>query len=330
MNDDHLESFRADVADGSLRKGFLVVSQSTYWTPWMVAPVHGRIEIGLFEEYLGYPRSPAFSLNWTTDEYETRIEVRAPAEAWRLLPLLDGLAEILDRTGGSIGDGAMSVSEVKAMLEEAGFAESKWEDSDPEQLPPAEPVPSSAPALSVKYRWGGLPCQEEVRWVGPHIGRTVRFFGLVENFIASLNARGVAAQDVKAEYTDSAFHRLWECIDYDQIDESLLKASGKTSASSVPVALTDTTAYLATALWKGEEGFVRSGGYEGAPELTLLAPISQVAFQLHGAEESDFKRLEKAFRSAAETVGLGMEWDARMPVVCLPDTCKYREHAIQP
>lgn len=332
MNDDRLEFFQAEVAEGSLHKGFLVVSKSNYWTPWMMRPVQHRVEIGLFEEYLGYPRSPAFSLNWTTDEYETRVEIRAPAEAWRLLPLLDGLADVLIAVGASVDDGALSVSDVQDLLEEAGFAESKWEYPEADQLPlpPEEVMPPAAPELGVRYRSGGLPCERETRWIGPHIGRTARFLGLVENFVAHLNEQGVAAQDVKAEYTDSAFHRLWECIDYDRIDQSFLEASGRSSALDVPIALTDTRAYLATALWKGEEGFIRSGGYEGAPELTLLAPISQISFQLYEAKEGDFPRMENAFRSAAEAVGLEIEWDEQMPVVRLPDTSQYRDHTIQP
>lgn len=332
MNDDRLQSFEADIADGSLRKGFLVVSDSNYWAPWMVQPVEHRIEVGLFEEYLAYPRSPAFSLNWANDDYETRVEVRAPAEAWRLLPLMDGLTSVIAKVGASIEDGALSVSDVRLLLEQSGFAESKWEypEADKLPLPPEEVVPVSAPALTVKYRSGGIPCEGETRWVGPHIGRTARFFSLVEKFIGELNDRGVAAQDIKAEYTDSAFHRLWECIDYDQIGERLLEASGKSSPFDVPIALTDTKAYLATALWKGEEGFIRSGGYEGAPELTLLAPISQVSFQLNQAEDGDFPRIEAAFREAAESVGLDVEWDEQLPIVRLPDTSQYRDHAIQP
>ena len=210
MNDDRLASFVSEVADGSLRKGFLVVSQSNYWTPWMVGPVKDRIEIGLFEEYLGYPRSPAFALNWAPNNFETPIEVRASAEAWCLLPLLDGISDIFSKAGLSIDEGALSVNDVKAMLQEAGFVESEWEYPEANQLPlpPEEKVPSSAPPLSVNFRRDCMPCEDEVQWVGPHIGRTSRFMSLIEEFVASLNAQGVAAQDIKAEYTDSAFHRL--------------------------------------------------------------------------------------------------------------------------
>lgn len=334
MNDDRLAAFAADVEDGSLSKGFMVVSRSKYWTPWMVRPVEERIEIGLFEEFLGYPRSPAFSLNWTPDEYETRVEVRAPAEAWRLFSLLEGLDRIIEKVGGSIEDGALSVDDVCTMLVEAGFSESKWEYLEEEglPLPPEEPLFPSAPPLKVSTRWGGFECEGDPLWVGPHIGRTTRFLALLDQFIAGLNSEGVAAQDIKAGYMDSAFHRLWECIDFSQIDADMLAAGGWESKYDVPIALTDTKAYLTTAAHLGDEGYVRSGGYEGAPELTLLAPISQVVFQIYEPQpqHSDYGRFKTAFRKVADAVGLKVDWTSENPIVSLPDTSLYRDHAFYP
>ena len=332
MGDQSHELFASDVADGLLRKGFFVVSQSNDWVPWMVWPVQHRIEIGLFEEYLACPNSPAFSLNWIVTDDETRVEVRAPAAAWLILPLLDGLVDVIAQLGASVDADALGTAEVSAMLVNAGFAESKWDYPEVGELPlpPEEPVLPSAPALSLAHRSSGTPCGDEVRWVGPHIGRTSRFFGLVDKFIADLNAEGVAAQDIKQEYTDSAFNRLWECIDYSQIGDRLLAASGRSSELDVPIALTDTKAYLATAVWKGEEAFVRSGGYEGAPDLTLLVPISQIAFQLYETKADDLQRIEAAFEKTASGMGLKVDWDDRTPIVRLPDTPLYRDHAIQP
>ncbi|WP_392354480.1 hypothetical protein V8F63_03085 [Brevundimonas sp. LF-1] len=131
---------------------------------------------------------------------------------------------------------------------------------------------------------------------------------------------------------DSAFHRLWECINFNLIDANMMAAGGWESKDHVPVALTDTKAYLTVAAHQGDEGYVRSGGYEGAPELTLLAPISQVVFQIFEPEpkHTDYERFEMAFRKVADAVGLKVDWTSENPVVSLPDTELYRDHAVYP
>lgn len=337
MNDEMLEHWKSEVAEGELHKGFLVVSESNYWTPWMVQPIQHRIEIGLFADYLGYPRGPSISLNWIVNEYGEKIEVRASPEAWQIFPLLDGISDVLTKVGASVLHDIPSVSDVRSILESSGFVESTLErlGGDELPLPPEEIIPPYGSALRINRRFSGSIADEETKWVGPHIGRTVRFLSLVEKFIANLNERGVAAQDIKAQYIDSAFYRLWEGVDYSLIDESMVKAYGRTSADEVPIAMTDTTAYLGTAVRIGDEGFVRSGGYEGAPELTILAPISEVVFHIYEATDADLPKIEPAFINSAIDVGLDFEWNEKaapwpVAIVRLPDTAKYRYHAIDP
>ncbi|WP_426039690.1 hypothetical protein [Brevundimonas sp. DC300-4] len=125
MDDELLELFQTDVDDGSLQKGFLFVSRSTYWTPWMVGGVQDRIEIGLFYEAYGQPRGPAFALEWSEFQQGVQVEIRSPVAAWRLLPMLDGLQPILNQIAASIDGDPLGADEVAKLLELAGFQEAR-------------------------------------------------------------------------------------------------------------------------------------------------------------------------------------------------------------
>lgn len=318
MNDEFYERLSSQVADGSLRKGFLFVSRSRFWTPWMVGAVRDRIEIGLFDEWVGHPVAPAFALEWT-DSYEgTKVEVRSPAEAWRILSMLDGLVSIFDKIGASIGGDPLSPDDVTKLLESAGFAESRWDISDPDELPLPPPEPLVADRLMA------LPGDGESKWLGPHIGRTDRFLGLIERFITELRSEGVPAIDCKAGYVDSAFHRLWELWDSDIVTDEMVAASGRTEAWDVPYAITDTLAYLKTAGEEAQEAMRRSGVPETSSYATLVEPLSQLDFQIWQAEDRDYERLRSAFERAAERSGLVVEWDTDRPTVRLPDAQLYR------
>lgn len=324
MNDEVLELFQTDLADGSLRKGFLFVSRSRYWTPWMVGAVRDRLEIGLFDEFLGYPRSPAFAVEWSDSQEGAKVEVRSPTEAWRLLPMLDGLASIFEKVGVSIGGDPLSPDDVTKLLESAGFVESRWDIVDPDELPlpPSEPL--------VAQRLMALPGYEESQWLGPHIGRTDRFLGLIERFVTELRSEGVPAVDCKAGYVDSAFHRLWEAMDFSIITDEMVAASGRSDVDDVPYAITDTVAYLKTSISEAEQAMRRSGVPETTSSATLVEPLSQLVFQIWQAEDHDYERLQTAFQRAAERASLVVDWDIERPVVRLPDTENYREQSVAP
>ncbi len=329
MDDERLEMLKSEVEDGSLRKGFLFVSRSTYWLPWMVGSVTDRIEVGLFSEYLPNPDGPAFAIEWRTTFDGVAVEVRAPAEAWQSLPYLTGLNDLILELATSRA-ASMSADEFALKLQEQNYAESLWaaleEDECP--LPPPERLPEGIGFFGDDP---GKPAADEPTWVGPHIGRTARFLQSVDQFIAELIVEEVPALDIKAGYQDSAFHRLWEAVDQEAIiDDRLLAASGRTNVYDVPYAVTDTHAYLMTALRETEKAMRRCGVPEGLETMTLIEPISEVIFQLWQTTPEDFDRLQSAFEVAAGRVGLRVIWDEERPSVGLPDNDDYRPQSISP
>lgn len=329
--DSQIDIYKGQIEDGALRKGFLVVSRSKFWVPWVADGVCERIEVGLFDEYSSTPEGPSFGMEWRQTVSGTVVEIRSPAGAWDLLPLLHGFESVVSRVAASAEE-EVTVEEVAKLLANNGFEEARDDLLEPDELPlpPAEPLPNDTSSLVVKTRSGGMPCADDVRWVGPHIGRTLRFFTLLEEFIDELRRQRVPAFDVKAGYTDSAFHRLWECVNYEDLDESMVQASGRDDKNNVPVALTDTQAYLETALWQAEEAVLLSGGLQGNRDLTLIAPISEVLFQIPEATSDDEPRLELAFERAGEKTDLKVSWTDTGAVVSLPDTDEYRPHAVSP
>lgn len=53
-----------DIKDGELRPGFLNVSRSDFWMPWVFERKVGRIEIGLFNEFSSTANSEPFGVEW--------------------------------------------------------------------------------------------------------------------------------------------------------------------------------------------------------------------------------------------------------------------------
>jgi hypothetical protein len=317
MNEEFYEVLTGEVADGSLRKGFLFVSRSKFWTPWMVGGVRDRIEIGLFYDWTSQPGAPAFAVEWTDSHEGTTVEVRSPAGAWRTLPMLDGLVSIFDKIGQTITFDPLSPDDVIKLLESAGFAESRWDISDPDELPLPPPEPLVADRLMA------LPGYEESKWLGPHVGRTNRFLGLIERFITELRSEDVPAIDGKAGYVGSAFNRLFELWVSDSVTDEMLAASERTEAWDVPYAITDTLAYLKAAITEANQAMRRSGVPETTSYMTLVEPLSQLVFQIWQAEDRDDERLRIAFERAAERCSLVVYWDTERPTVRLPDSILY-------
>lgn len=329
MDDERLELLKSEVEDGSLRRGFLFVSRSRYWLPWMVGSATDRIEIGLFSEYMADPDGPAFAIDWRTTSDGVGVEVRASAEAWQVLPHLTGLDDLIRELAASSSGASMSADEFALKLQAQGYAESLWakHEEDELPLPPPEPLPEDIGFFGDAT---GKPAPDEPTWVGPHIGRTARFLNSLDRFVGELLMEGVPALDIKAGYVDSAFHRLWEGMDYSIIDDRLLAKSGRDDVLDVPYAVTDTHAYLVTAFREAENAMRRCGIADSGGTATLIEPISEVQFQLWQTTPEDFDRLQTSFQAAGARTGLRVIWDDERPSVGLPDNDDYRPHGPNP
>jgi hypothetical protein len=259
----------------------------------------------------------------------TVIQTRALSEAWQALPFLPGLSELILDLAELGDDEASPVETVAERLRAAGFVEVDYDREEADQLPLPPPEPDTT-NFAFPENWGA--------WVGPHIGRTRRFLALVEQFIAEVMKEGVPALDGKSGYQDSAFHRLFEVMDHDIIDERLLRISGRASVYEVPYVITDTVSYLAAAAADAERCLHRCGR-DGFPTdqdgnylfLTMREPISELIFQVWDADtDDDYDRIKRAFELAGERTGLRVEWDTERPTVSLADNEQYRPHGVMP
>lgn len=108
MNDERIAILNSELGDGTLRPGFLCVSRSIYWLPWMMGSVTDRIEVGLFSEYLPDPDGPCFGIEWSSNSEGVSIDVKAPVEAWQILPHLPGFENLLRELAASINESPIS------------------------------------------------------------------------------------------------------------------------------------------------------------------------------------------------------------------------------
>lgn len=324
------EDFRSlveAVETGEVKKTARFVSRSPHWMPWVTHPVIERIEVGLFREFYDWPEAPSFALEWIEGSDSDRLEIRSVVDAWQTLPVMPELATIVGRASLPDSDGYLGADEVWEELSKAGFViQAPDGDSDDAlPLPPEEP------------RNDPIWQSEEADWLGPHVGRSFRFLGLVKQFLGALDKEDIVALDFRAGYRDSAFHRLWECMGDELVEERHIKASGRSAASEVPYLCTDTLAHLLAAIEDGQNAAKNCGvdlagmrSPTGKHLVTLREPISSLVLQIWNAEGDEQTPIKAAARRVADKMGLVADFETYPHRIMLADNDEYREHGVGP
>lgn len=320
MDNDRLDQIAASIAEGA-RPGFMRVSKSRYWMPWMFPRKVERIEIGLFEDCRGVPLFDPFSVEWfDVGEDEPRhVLTNATPEAWLTIAHLPNLPVVISSlysdSGSLLGPDEFAELLLKsAYLEETG--EYILEDDLP--LPPDEAGDDVA---------GTDKSLNDKKWLGPHEARTQRFFDLISSFISELNSRHIPVFDLYGGGHPQ--FRLWEVFSGDEITDESMRFWGKTDKLDTPHLLIDLSAYLRVATRETQIAYLRSGGQIGVIPDSIIRPISEVEFHVFG-DPSDRPTVDAECKIIADRLGLFCDASDQAIKLSLPDLEQYREHGWSP